>query len=442
MDAIIIGGFLGSGKTTTVINVGKELAARGHTVAIIVNEVGEVGIDGDLISKYGLDTKEITNGCICCTLKLNMKTTLTELYHSYNPDYILVEPSGIAFPNLIKKELELMNFGDNIKVAPLVTLIDGSRFKDIMKSVKVYALRQIEDAEILVINKADLVEPIKMSVLVDSVQQLNSSARVINMSSRTGDSGFSELMDMIVPSLAEESRASVTSVKEHTVDCHDHSHHDEDHKHHHEDHHHEAHDDHDLHSHDNHNHEHHTHYDSESSGLASYANDYKILEEDIDSETAKVISMEIAESVKSEIIKLSPEFVGHIKMFLETPDETVKISITSYSENPEMNIIKTTAHSGPRFKILTAISGLNEDQLVDLVDSNVEQVFSKRNFISQRLHDPHDHHHHHHNHDDDEDDHDHKHEHGNKHKHLHEEMDDIYDHDFISCDTESNDCQL
>lgn len=265
MDAIIIGGFLGSGKTTTVINVGKELAERGHTVAIIVNEVGEVGIDGDLISKYGLDTKEITNGCICCTLKLNMKTTLTELYHSYNPDYILVEPSGIAFPNLIKKELELMNFGDNIKVAPLVTLIDGSRFKDIMKSVKVYALRQIEDAEILVINKADLVEPIKMSVLVDSVQQLNSSARVINMSSRTGDSGFSELMDMIVPSLAEESRASVTSVKEHTVDCHDHSHHDEDHKHHHEDHHHEAHDDHDLHSHDNHNHEHHTHYDSESS---------------------------------------------------------------------------------------------------------------------------------------------------------------------------------
>ncbi len=58
MDAIIIGGFLGSGKTTTVINVGKELAARGHTVAIIVNEVGEVGIDGDLISKYDLTPRK------------------------------------------------------------------------------------------------------------------------------------------------------------------------------------------------------------------------------------------------------------------------------------------------------------------------------------------------------------------------------------------------
>ncbi|ETA67081.1 MAG: hypothetical protein PWQ51_2131 [Methanolobus sp.] len=446
MDAIIIGGFLGSGKTTTVINVGKELAERGHTVAIIVNEVGEVGIDGDLISKYGLDTKEITNGCICCTLKLNMKTTLTELYHSYNPDYILVEPSGIAFPNLIKKELELMNFGDNIRVAPLVTLIDGSRFKEIMKSVKVYALRQIEDAEILVINKADLVEPIKMSVLMDSVQQLNSDASVIKMSSRPDDSGFTELMSMIVPSVSEDEHVSATHVKEHAAKphSHDHSHRDADHEehdHHHEDNH-DAHDhNHDHHSHDHHHHDNHTHYDSESSGLASYANDYRILEDDIDRETARQITLEIAENVKSSIIKHSPEFVGHIKMFMEVPDETVKISITSHAESPSMNIIETTAHSGPRFKILTAVSGLNENELVHLVDENVESAFNKRNMTSQRLHEPHDHDHHHHD-DDHEGHHDH---HSHDHKHLHgevEDMDDIYDHDLTGCGAEGGDCIL
>nr|WP_321498863.1 GTP-binding protein [uncultured Methanolobus sp.] len=453
MDAIIIGGFLGSGKTTTVINVGKELAERGHTVAIIVNEVGEVGIDGDLISKYGLDTKEITNGCICCTLKLNMKTTLTELYNSYNPDYILVEPSGIAFPNLIKKELELMNFGDNIRVAPLVTLIDGSRFKEIMKSVKVYALRQIEDAEILVINKADLVEPIKMSLLTDSVQQLNSGARIINMSSRPGDSGFNALMDMIVPSMAEDEHVSPTSVKEHTEHTadshsHDHSHHDdyhddhdhEDHDHHHEEHHHDAHDEHhDHHSHDHHHHDHHTHYDSENSGLASYANDYRILEDNIDRETARQITLEIAETVKSSIIRHSPEFVGHIKMFMEVPDETVKISITSHAESPSMNIIETTVHSGPRFKILTAVSGMDEDELVHLVDENVEAAFSKRNMVSQRLHEPHNHDHHHHDHEE------HDHHHGHHHEHKHTEMegdDDIYDHDLTGCGTEEGNCLL
>ncbi|MDW7733420.1 MAG: GTP-binding protein [Methanolobus sp.] len=424
MDAIIIGGFLGSGKTTTVINVGKELAERGHTVAIIVNEIGEVGIDGDLIAKYGLDTKEITNGCICCTLKVNMKATLTELRNSYNPNFIIVEPSGIAFPNVIKKELELMNFGDDVRVAPLVTLIDGSRFKDIMKSVKLYAMRQIEDAEILVINKTDLLDPIKLSILEESVQQLNPGATVIKMSSRIGDAGFSELLELIVPEsgidevtdysgkgyvAAASSEYSEAEIIEETA------------------------------------HTHHPHYDSRSSGLASYANDYKILEEDIDSETARLISMEIAEGVKSEIITLSPEFVGHIKMFLEAPDETVKISITSYSEIPEMNIIQTAANSGSRFKILTAVSGLNEGQLVGLVDGNVERAFSKRNFMSQRLHDPHDHdHHHHHNHDNDEDDHEHGHEHDHEHEneHSHEEMDDIYDHDLTGCDTGSSDCQL
>ncbi|WP_094228961.1 GTP-binding protein [Methanolobus psychrotolerans] len=427
MDAIIIGGFLGSGKTTTVINVGKELAKRGHKVAIIVNEIGEVGIDGDLISKYGLDAKEITNGCICCTLKLNMKATLTELYNSYNPDYVIVEPSGIAFPNVIKKEFELMNFGDNVRVAPLVTLIDGSRFKDIMKSVKVYALRQIEDAEILIINKTDLVDPIRVPILEESVQQLNPAAKIIKMSSKVEDAGFLELMEIvvgkrnnevIVPAASIDSYDPVESAEaaqpvEYAVDIHQHHQH--------------------------------THYDSEISGLASYANDYRILETDIDCETARQITLEIAEGVKSEIVGLSPEFVGHIKMFLEAPAETVKISITSHSESPAITIIDTRAHSGPRFKILTAVSGIDEDELVRLVDGNVENAFSKRDMISQRLHDPHIHENgHHHDHEDDHDDgHVHKTSHEHKHEHRHDEMDeDIYDHDLVACDTGSNDCQL
>lgn len=413
MDAIVIGGFLGSGKTTTVINIGKFLTDKGHTVAIIVNEIGEIGIDGDLISKYGLETKEITNGCICCTLKVSMKTTLMELRKSFNPDFVIIEPSGIAFPNLIKKEIELMNLGVSVKVSPLTTLIDGSRFKAIMKSVKNYAIRQIEDADILVINKVDLVEHLQLPVLEISVQQLNPKAKVIKMSSRPEDAGFNELLKMIMPEAVMTEKTKPATAHKHETETHEQEH-----------------------DHGEHAHHEHTHYDSDESGLASYANDYKILAENIDSDMAKVLAMDIADSVKSGIIKFSPEFVGHVKMFLESPHETVKISITAYSENPQVNVIKTTSAMAPRFKILTAVSGMEEDSLVHLVDESVRSAFERKKIKSLRLHEPHDHDHHNgHGHDDHEHHHDH---HSHEKISKAEDYDDIYDHDLknseITCE--------
>ncbi len=418
MDAIVIGGFLGSGKTTTVINLGKFLAEKGHTVAIIVNEIGEIGIDGDLITKYGLDAKEITNGCICCTLKVSMKATLIELRKSYNPDYVIIEPSGIAFPNVIKKDIELMNLGVSVKVAPLTTLIDGSRFKAIMKSVKTYAIRQIEDAEILVINKIDLVEHLQLPVLEASVQQLNPTAKVLKMSSKPEDAGFKELLKMILPASIIKEVAEPVPTHKHEAEIHEHE------------------------EHEHVNHEH-THYESDSSGLASYANDYKILAENIDSDMAKVLAMDIADSVKSGIIKFSPEFVGHVKMFLESPHETVKISITAYSENPQVNVIKTTSAMAPRFKILTAVSGMQEDSLVHLVDESVRSAFERKKIKSLRLHEPHDHDHHHdhHDHDHGHDDHEHHHDH-HPHEKLSkaEDYDDIYDHDLKNNEEATCEC--
>jgi G3E family GTPase len=432
MDAIVIGGFLGSGKTTTVINFGKFLLRKGIRLQSIVNEIGEIGIDGDLISKYGLDTKEITNGCICCTLKVSMKTTLIELRESYNPDFVIIEPSGIAFPNMIKKEIELMNLGVNVKVSPLTTLIDGSRFKAIMKSVKTYAIRQIEDADILVLNKVDLVESLQLPVLEASVQQLNPKAKVLKMSSKPEDPGFNELLKMILPEPAMMEKTNPIDAHKHETETHEHEH---DHQ-----------------EHEEHIHHEHTHYDSDSSGLASYANDYKILAESIDSDMAKVLAMDIAESVKYEIIKFSPEFVGHVKMFLESPHETIKISITAYSETPQVNVIKTTSDMAPRFKILTAVSGMEEDSLVHLVDESVKSAFEKKKIKSLRLHEPHDHDHHHdHDHDHhDHDHHDHRHHEHQSHEEISkvEDYDDIYDHDLknneiaCECHTDKESCKV
>jgi G3E family GTPase len=199
MDAILIGGFLGSGKTTAIIRVGKSLANKGYKVAILSNEIGEVGIDDGIVTKYGFQIRDITNGCICCTLFLNMKATLTELHNSYDPDFILVEPSGLAFADVIKQNLELMNFGDSLAVAPVVTLIDGTRFKDLMKGLRTYMLRQIGNSEILVITKVDVLDPIQVSLIEDSLKQLNPLATVLKMSLKTESAGFDEMLRLISP---------------------------------------------------------------------------------------------------------------------------------------------------------------------------------------------------------------------------------------------------
>ncbi|MDD4249696.1 MAG: GTP-binding protein, partial [Methanosarcina sp.] len=196
MDVIVVGGFLGSGKTTTIINMGKYLAEKGKKVAIIVNEIGEIGIDGDVIKRFGFDTKEITGGCICCSLKVGLRTTITLLAIEYKPDILLIEPTGIAFPHIIRNEVELMNLGEEVKIAPLVTLIDGSRFKYLMKEVKEFAMRQIIDAEILGINKVDLIEPIRIPILEASVQQLNPKARVVLLSGKDTGEIFDNFMQI------------------------------------------------------------------------------------------------------------------------------------------------------------------------------------------------------------------------------------------------------
>ena len=104
MKCMIIGGFLGSGKTTTIRKLIEYLGAQGQRIAIIVNEIGEVGIDGDTISEGGVETREITNGCVCCTLRISMEYTLKNIITSYRPDTIIIEPTGIAFPRQIKKQ--------------------------------------------------------------------------------------------------------------------------------------------------------------------------------------------------------------------------------------------------------------------------------------------------------------------------------------------------
>src|SRR5210317_1406548 len=99
MKLLIIAGFLGSGKTTLLLQVAKHLAAASKRIAIIENEMGEVGVDGDYLTLEGLHVQELLGGCICCTLAAGLVGTLEKVERLFQPDLVILEATGSARPS-------------------------------------------------------------------------------------------------------------------------------------------------------------------------------------------------------------------------------------------------------------------------------------------------------------------------------------------------------
>lgn len=196
MKVFLIGGFLGSGKTTTVLKFIDRLAADKKKAALIINEVGEVGIDDAALEAAGISSKELTAGCICCTLVINLRETVTEIARVRNPDILIIEMPGLALPSHVRDELLEMNV--MMSLAPVVTLIDASRFTVGLSHVPNFTEHQLNEAEIIVINKTDLVDEAKIRSIELFLKKVNSDAHIIQMSAAGGDSAIDKLYELVM----------------------------------------------------------------------------------------------------------------------------------------------------------------------------------------------------------------------------------------------------
>jgi G3E family GTPase len=182
MKILVIAGFLGSGKTTILLEVARRIADSGKRIAIIENEIGEIGIDGQYIRQAGLEVQEIFGGCICCTLAVNLVTTIQQVEIQVDPDLIIIEPTGLAKPGdaveTIQKHLS------HIRDITVICLIDAMRFDMLNEMLNSLLVSQIEAADIIAVNKIDEVENKSIDSVLKKINMINSDVPVFTISAK------------------------------------------------------------------------------------------------------------------------------------------------------------------------------------------------------------------------------------------------------------------
>ena len=255
----IISGFLGAGKTTLIKKLLGE-ALKGQQVVLIENEFGEIGIDGGFLKDAGVNITEMNSGCICCSLVGDFGTALKEVITKYNPDRIIIEPSGGGKLSDVIKAVQGVAEDAPIELNSLVTVADANKCKMYMKNFGEFYNNQVESAHTIVLSRTQNMKQDKLEACVAMIREHNKDAAVITTpwDELTGEQLLAamekpvSLADMV---MAEEDICPVCGGH------HDHDHDEHDHEHHHHDH-----DDHDHehehhHEHDDHDHEHDHHHD-------------------------------------------------------------------------------------------------------------------------------------------------------------------------------------
>ena len=172
----VLTGFLGAGKTTLLNHILKEQSD--YKFGVIINEVGEIGIDGQLVETESDDIVEMSNGCICCTVRKDLVKGVQKLLKKEDLDYILIETTGVADPGPVAQTfINIPQVQQYARLDSIVTLVDAEHLISQLKDAEV-ARQQVTLADFVLLNKVDLVDDTRLAAVEAEIQELNPHARI------------------------------------------------------------------------------------------------------------------------------------------------------------------------------------------------------------------------------------------------------------------------
>ena len=290
IPVLLLTGYLGSGKTTLLNRILNN--KHGIKFAVIVNDIGEVNIDANLIEKGGIVNEQddslvaLQNGCICCTLKMDLVKQLEDIILMRRFDYIVIEASGICEPGPIAQTIcSIPQMVPDLECQPrldaIVTVVDALRMKDEFGSglsltrpdideedIENLVIQQIEFCNIVLLNKADEVDADELGRIRQIIRTLQSRAEIID--TNYGDVDLDKIINTNMFDFEDVATSAtwIQEVERHDEDEDEDDDDDEDEHHDHDHHHHDEHDEH--HEHHHHHHHHHDEGEAEEYGIGTY----------------------------------------------------------------------------------------------------------------------------------------------------------------------------
>ena len=188
----ILTGFLGAGKTTLLNYILKQ--NHGYKFAVIINEVGKIGIDGALVEKTDDDVLELSNGCLCCTVRKDLVKGVQTLVKRGGFDYLLIETTGIADPGPVAQTfLNIPQLQQFVRMDSIITVVDAEQIEKQMKETET-AREQVAMADFLLLNKTDLVSPEHLDRVETMLRELNPHATLFR--TNQSEANLKEILDM------------------------------------------------------------------------------------------------------------------------------------------------------------------------------------------------------------------------------------------------------
>ena len=275
----IFSGFLGAGKTTLIRKLIEE-AYKGQKIVLIENEFGDIAIDGGFLQDAGVEITEMNSGCICCTLVGDFKTALEEVIEKYQPDRVIIEPSGVGKLSDVAKAVA--SVADHAEMGAKITVVDATKCKMYIRNFGEFFNDQVQYADVIALRRTAGIKEEKLMTAVQMLKELNSDAQIVSTpwEDLTGDQFMAAMEHR--STLAQELAEMASHEEEHEHHHHHHNedeehehhhhHHDEDEEHEHHHHHHDEDEEHEHHHHhhDDEEHEHHHHHDGEECGCGHH----------------------------------------------------------------------------------------------------------------------------------------------------------------------------